>query len=330
MHSTLNVTKILDVGCGMGISTDFFLREGMRPACLEGSKEAVSSQRWSPYLLKHKPTVLHDFTVGPPPDPHITSSVFDAAWSAEFVEHIDKQYVVNFMRAFQRAHLVFMTHGKPGQGGYHHVNLQQGKWWVDKFEEYGFEQLKAFTLVANEFSQSVEPTRVWSYQRVCSYKGFEWPEDHTLVKHAIQNCHALDGELLCCSGNMNGPFPRVEHHAPPAWKRDVAKGRIEQMNFSSCSKRGVSGRFGTGLVFYNKKTPNNPYAHLRDSNPATPTYAGGLPKAGVYDAHKRERRERRHRCSPSWSRHPPMSDMFLICTCTPRLNTSLCHPLYLR
>ena len=52
MHAQLNVTKILDVGCGMGISTDFFLRQGMRPVCLEGSKEAIANPFTLPTSLR--------------------------------------------------------------------------------------------------------------------------------------------------------------------------------------------------------------------------------------------------------------------------------------
>jgi hypothetical protein len=56
MAKDMQVKKILDVGCGLGISTDFFIRQGMQPTCLEGSREAMEGQKWSPYLTESKPT----------------------------------------------------------------------------------------------------------------------------------------------------------------------------------------------------------------------------------------------------------------------------------
>jgi hypothetical protein len=102
MQSRLNVTTVLDVACGLGISTDFFIRQGMRPTCLEGSKEALANQKWSPYLTKYKPTTFQDFIIGPPKQFTASTPFFDAAWSAEFLEHMEEKYLPNVMRAFQQ------------------------------------------------------------------------------------------------------------------------------------------------------------------------------------------------------------------------------------
>ena len=172
MPHDVGVKTILDVGCGLGLSTDYFLRQGMEARCLEGSTEALRGQAWSPYLQKYKPTALHDFSVGPPQT--LPETFFDMAWSAEFLEHIERKYVVNVMAAFSRAHLVFVTYGEPGQGGFHHVNLQRAPWWIKKFEEYDFEYLEEFTKLAKLFTKQTSPVREWANSRVCSYKGFEW------------------------------------------------------------------------------------------------------------------------------------------------------------
>jgi hypothetical protein len=98
----------------------------MEVRCLEGSNEALSNQAaWSPWLRKYKPTVFHDFSLGAPSEK--LDGFYDVAWSAEFLEHIDQEYLPNVMAAFQKAHLVFVTHGQPHQGGYHHVNLVSRK-----------------------------------------------------------------------------------------------------------------------------------------------------------------------------------------------------------
>jgi 2-polyprenyl-3-methyl-5-hydroxy-6-metoxy-1,4-benzoquinol methylase len=85
----LKAKTVLDVGCGMGISTDFFLRQGMKPTCLEGSHEGLSAQAsWSPYLAKYQPSIFHDFSEGDPTSKLNEANAgefFDVAWSAEFL-----------------------------------------------------------------------------------------------------------------------------------------------------------------------------------------------------------------------------------------------------
>jgi hypothetical protein len=34
-----------------------------------------------------------------------------------------------------------MSAAPPGQGGHHHVNCKDKKYWIEKFEQYGFEYL---------------------------------------------------------------------------------------------------------------------------------------------------------------------------------------------
>ena len=50
---------------------------------------------------------------------------------------------------------------------------------------------------------------------------------------------ALEGELLCCSGNGNGPQPSMTYHPHPSEER------ISQNGFSTCSKRGGGSRFAS-------------------------------------------------------------------------------------
>jgi 2-polyprenyl-3-methyl-5-hydroxy-6-metoxy-1,4-benzoquinol methylase len=266
--NNLKVKTVLDIGCGMGISTDFFLRQGMKPTCLEGSNEGLSAQaKWSPYLAKYQPSIFHDFSEGDPTS-KLREGFFDVGWSAEFLEHIALEYVPNVMAAFKRAHLVFVTHGQPGQAGYHHVNLQTSAWWIDKFEENGFAYLPGMTAVSKMFSRPQVPDKSWGAIRTCSYKGYEWSEDHATVAHGLQNCHTLDGELLCCSGNQNGAYPRPADGASAAFQRAKVLGRIDSMDFSMCSKRNDARFHGSGLVLLNLKSENNPYLYLQDASEA--------------------------------------------------------------
>ncbi len=56
----------------------------------------------------------------------------------EFVEHVEEQYIRNFMTTFAGCRHVFITAAVPGQPGYHHVNCQYGQYWISQFREIGF------------------------------------------------------------------------------------------------------------------------------------------------------------------------------------------------
>ena len=60
MLGILGIRSVLDVGCGRGISTSYFLEKGARVLCLEGSHDAVLSS-----FLPLEKIVEHDFTRGP-------------------------------------------------------------------------------------------------------------------------------------------------------------------------------------------------------------------------------------------------------------------------
>jgi hypothetical protein len=81
MVNRLNIQSVLDVGCGRGISTTWFLFHGLRALCVEGSHDARERT-----MLPDPDTqmVEHDFSRGPWwPGP-----TFDAVWCVEFLEHV--------------------------------------------------------------------------------------------------------------------------------------------------------------------------------------------------------------------------------------------------
>ena len=79
MIQDFNVRSVLDVGCGRGVSTSWFLDHGTKTLCVEGSHDAFhQSVLDDPYTSM----VEHDFSRGPwwPED------TYDAVWSVEFLE----------------------------------------------------------------------------------------------------------------------------------------------------------------------------------------------------------------------------------------------------
>ncbi len=117
------VTSMLDVGCGEGHALNYFRSHGCTVIGVEGIEQPDPD------------IVQHDFTDGPwRPDANV-----DLVWCCEFVEHVEERYLPNFLRAFTAAPLVLMTHGEPGQGGYHHVNCRTADYWIGALAAIDYE-----------------------------------------------------------------------------------------------------------------------------------------------------------------------------------------------
>jgi len=138
----LKIKSVLDIGCGEGHSTKFFYDNGCEVLGIEGSTQAIKD---SPIANK---ITCHDFCDGP----YIPDKKYDLIWCCEFVEHVDKKYMKNFIQTFKYGKYLFLTHATPGQGGYHHVNEQPLTYWLKHIKKSGFIFLPELTLIAREKS----------------------------------------------------------------------------------------------------------------------------------------------------------------------------------
>lgn len=127
MLSQLAVKSFLDIGCGRGISTSFFRDQGARVLCIEGSSDAISQS-----LLPSSVIVQHDFTRGP----WWPEETFDVAWSTEFLEHVGRQYMRNYIPTFKKSAIIIVTSSI--WGGWHHVEVHIPAWWIARFTAAGF------------------------------------------------------------------------------------------------------------------------------------------------------------------------------------------------
>lgn len=122
-----NIRSMLDIGCGPAGMVEYANYKGVYAIGVDGDPD-----------LGEKPyTILHDFTTGQLD----LDETFELVYSTEFVEHVEEQYVDNFMKLFQKGYYVFMSAAPPGQGGHHHVNCKNKDYWIKKFEDCGFEYL---------------------------------------------------------------------------------------------------------------------------------------------------------------------------------------------
>jgi hypothetical protein len=107
MVSHYGVKSLIDVGCGKGISTLWFALHGVEVLCIEGSHDAVQNT-----LLPDpaKQVVEHDFSRGP----YWPGKTYDAVWSVEFLEHVGRNFQHNYITAFRKAALIFVTYSTWG------------------------------------------------------------------------------------------------------------------------------------------------------------------------------------------------------------------------
>lgn len=123
MIKEFNIKSFLDIGCGPGGMVELAKKRGLRSLGIDG--DFTLSRESDTYII-------HDYTVGETN----FDDTFDMAWSCEFVEHVDEKYVSNYMKDFQKAKYVVMTHSE--KPGYHHVNLKPAEYWIDVFKDAGF------------------------------------------------------------------------------------------------------------------------------------------------------------------------------------------------
>jgi hypothetical protein len=118
------VKSMVDIGCGPPGMVYYALSKGIRAVGIDGD----------PSVARDCPVVVeHDYTKGP-----LYLGEFDLGWSVEFLEHVEEQYIPNFIETFLGCKNVFLTAAVPGQPGHHHVNCQWGDYWIRKFEKVGF------------------------------------------------------------------------------------------------------------------------------------------------------------------------------------------------
>src|SRR5258705_11777792 len=81
------VRSVIDVGCGEGHSTRWFVEEGLRVLGIEGGEAAVRNSAAPGHVVQH------DYNDGP----YTPGEGFDLAWACEFVEHVAEAFVPNFL-----------------------------------------------------------------------------------------------------------------------------------------------------------------------------------------------------------------------------------------
>lgn len=130
-HFCNGKTSFLDIGCANGEVVHYVQQLGLDAYGIDGDQYAVNE--YSDSAVRSN-LVLHDYTTGISP---FNTSV-DLVWSMDFVEHVETQYINNFMDDFLLGSTVVLNTPPLNAPGWHHVNTQNKPYWIDLFETNGF------------------------------------------------------------------------------------------------------------------------------------------------------------------------------------------------
>jgi len=122
---TWNVKSMIDIGCGTGGQVFEAAKLGMHAYGVDGTSDLPKSDNFQQV------------------DYRINSSRFeldfDLGWSVEFVEHVEEKCIPIFMKDFRKCKRVILTAAPPFWGGKNHVNEQSEIYWVNVFQQFGFD-----------------------------------------------------------------------------------------------------------------------------------------------------------------------------------------------
>ena len=140
---TFNVSSMLDIGCGYGCQVKLARSKGLQSIGLEGDISVFREDLQEEI----------DFSK----TKYESNKQYDLIWSVEFLEHVEEEYIENYMPAFESGSFIICTHAQPGQAGHHHVNCKASDYWIDLFGKHGFTYSEDYTTQMKEVSTMGKP-----------------------------------------------------------------------------------------------------------------------------------------------------------------------------
>ncbi len=142
-------SSVLDVGCGTGISLDYFKSKGVSVRGLEGSALAISKARNVSLIQQH------DLN-----EPINLDETFDLVWCFEVAEHIHPRYVSSLLQILtNHSNHILLSAARPGQGGLGHLNERSLEYWIDHMRQRGYvldeENVARYRALPDHFAENV-------------------------------------------------------------------------------------------------------------------------------------------------------------------------------
>jgi len=122
-------SRVIDVGCGVGIYLAAFEKLGVEIHGCDGSENAIQDN-----LVGAEHLELVDLR-----EPQSFPGEWDLCICFEVAEHLPPEHAPTLVKTLTEAsdQIVF-TAAAPGQGGTHHYNEQPKEYWKKLFKSYGF------------------------------------------------------------------------------------------------------------------------------------------------------------------------------------------------
>jgi len=214
MVQYMGIRSVIDVGCGRGTSTSWFLLHGLETACVEGSHDAIEKS-----IVPNKESVYteHDFSRGP----WWPAKTYDAVWSVEFLEHVGRNFQQNYIPVFQSAAIIIATSST--WGGWHHVEVHNDKWWIARMQSYGFVYSEDLTTRVRKTADRVNPL-----------KGLNFPEGNNFnAQHVWLSAKVFINPAVAS-------LPKHQHllSEPGCFHQKIKNGRGEWITRPCSSDRG--------------------------------------------------------------------------------------------
>lgn len=123
LYNFFNPKSVLDMGAANGIHTRTFKDFGCYAYGIEGTKhfEKYLKENASDYLIKD---IRIEFDLG---------RKFDLVYCIGVLEHLEEEFASAVIKNIVRHGDAFFIAASPKKSGYHHVNYQPKKYWIDKF-----------------------------------------------------------------------------------------------------------------------------------------------------------------------------------------------------
>lgn len=127
---TLNVSSVVDVGCGIGTWLKVFEENGVRDILgIDGNYVDKS-------LLKIDKSNFVEYDLE---KLYLADRKFDLAISLEVAEHLSLDSADVFVKTIcNLSDTILFSAAIPNQGGQNHINEQEPNYWIEKFEREGY------------------------------------------------------------------------------------------------------------------------------------------------------------------------------------------------
>ena len=142
--------NVLDIGCANGDVVKYLAQAGTNAYGIDGDENAI--KLYSEQSIRHR-LFCHDYTEGQ----SSFNMKVDVVLSTDFCEHVEEEYIDNYMKDFSLGKVVILHTPPRGTPGHHHVNTQDSKYWILLFAQYGFTLDNALTQDVRRISDYQNP-----------------------------------------------------------------------------------------------------------------------------------------------------------------------------